>query len=79
MASEMTPEQQREWMQQWRRAAVALEQVKRDELARMTDAEALAAADDLLALSEHAYRDPRYETYSGLIEQQRIFHQRRTQ
>lgn len=74
----MTPEQYQQWMQQWRHASVALEQVKREELARMTEAEALEAANDLLELSAQSYHDPRYETYSGLIEQQRILHKRRT-
>ena len=69
----MTPEQQQQWMSQWRLAAVRLVQIKRDELAQMSDAEALRASDDLLSLAPYAYKDPRYRTYSGLIEQQRLF------
>lgn len=69
----MTPEQQKQWMQQWRYAAVRLAEIKREELARMTDEEALQASKDLLAIAQYAYKDPRYRTYSGLIEQQRLF------
>lgn len=39
----------------------------------MTDEEALQASKDLLAIAQYAYKDPRYRTYSGLIEQQRLF------
>ena len=69
----MTPEQQQQWMQQWRRAAVELERIKREELARMTDAEALVIAHRVLALSDPLYYDERRRTTSGLIEQQRWF------
>jgi hypothetical protein len=30
-----TPEEQRQWMQQWRETAVFLDEIKRDELANM--------------------------------------------
>ncbi len=35
-----TPEEQRRWMAQWRRAAVALAEMKRHELQMLTDDEA---------------------------------------
>jgi len=73
----MTPEQQQQWMAQWRWAAVELERVKRAELARLTDEQALRAADDLLALARTAYIDPHRRSYSGLIEQQRLFQKQR--
>ena len=41
---------QREWLQQWRRAAVALEEVRADELAQLRAADALGASETLLAL-----------------------------
>lgn len=69
----MTPEHEQQWMQQWRRAAVALEQVRRAELARMTDEEALQATHRLLVLVGRAYCDPHRFTSSGLVEQQRWF------
>jgi hypothetical protein len=34
-----TPEEQRQWMRQWREAAIYMDEVKRDELANMTDEE----------------------------------------
>ena len=76
MSTSMTNEQHRAWMAQWRRAAVALEQVQRRELARMTDAEALAAAERVLTPVGDPYRDPQRLHTSGLVDQQRIFHRR---
>ena len=38
-----TPEEQRAWMNQWRAAAVALRQMKREELHAMMDEDAVAA------------------------------------
>lgn len=69
----MTPEQQQQWMSQWRRAAIELERVKREELAQMTDTEALRATNELLDLALTAYKDPHFRTYSGLVEQQKLF------
>lgn len=69
-------------MEQWRYAAVALDEFKTVELRALTEAR---AAKDLLALLEFLdlchppehRRYPDWET-SGLIEQQRLFHRRRT-
>lgn len=69
----MTPEQQQQWMAQWRLAAVELERINRAELARMTDAEALRAANRILAQIDTAYRSPSRRVTSGLVEQQRYF------
>ncbi len=55
---------------QWRRAGPALADVRRQELRRLTDQEALAAAVTLLDLERHL--PPRTDG-SGLVEQQRIF------
>jgi hypothetical protein len=52
------------------RAGQALDQVRREELRSLTDAEALAAIGDLLDLLR--FLPPREEE-SGLVEQQRIF------
>lgn len=60
---------------QWRRAGPALAQVRRDELRRLTDAEALAAAEDLLDLLRLL---PPAAGVSGLVEQQRLFARART-
>ena len=64
-----TPEQQRQWMAQWRHAAVELELQRGRELIEMTDAEALRLSDILLSMPvERPERDN-----SGLVEQQRWF------
>ncbi len=52
------------------RAGQALDQVRREELRNLTDAEALAATEDLLDLLR--FLPPR-QGKSGLVEQQRIF------
>lgn len=60
---------------QWQRAAPALAGVRRDELRRLTDAEALAAAEELLDLVRLL---PPPTGTSGLVEQQRLFARART-
>lgn len=52
------------------RAGHFLNEVRREELRRLTDAEALAAAEDLLDMLR--FLPPRQGT-SGLVEQQRLF------
>jgi uncharacterized protein YcbX len=68
-----TPEEQKRWMAQWREAEVALLEVKREELRALSDEEALAVCDILLAEADEFYIPPRAKTSSGLVEQQRIF------
>ncbi len=70
----MTPNtetQQRAWMAQWRAAAVALEQIRAQELAA-ADLEHIASAldDACLAAARLAARS----VSSGLVEQQRLLH-----
>jgi hypothetical protein len=65
---------QREWLQQWRRAAVALEQVRAEELARLRPADAQAASETLLALGASIPLPPGRVVWSGLIELQRRLH-----
>jgi hypothetical protein len=67
---------QREWMAQWRRAGAALERVRADELARIDDADALAASEALLALSATVPLPMDRVTWSGLIDCQRQFHRK---
>jgi hypothetical protein len=69
-----TPEEQRQWMQQWREAAIFMDEVKRDELANMTAEEGWRAMESLLSLVPH-YR--RLSRTSGLVEQQAFFHQKK--
>lgn len=70
------PEYQHAWMRQWRRAAIALPEVRRRELAQMSDAAALAAAERVLAPQMLA-APPRLDPLSGLVEQQRFFQRSR--
>ena len=69
----LTLEEQRQIVQQWKRTGEELRLIKMAELAAMTDEEAQRATQDLLLMAEGAYFNPKYLTYSGLIEQQRIF------
>ncbi len=68
-----TPEEQKQWMAQWRLAEAALLEVKREELRALTDADVLATCDLLLADADKFYVSPGAKTSSGLVEQQRIF------
>jgi hypothetical protein len=68
---------QREWMAQWRQAGAALERVRADELARLDDADALAASEALLALSATVPLPMDRVTWSGLIDCQRLLHRKR--
>jgi hypothetical protein len=68
-----TPEEQRQWMQQWREAAIFMDEVKRDELANMTDEEGWRAIESVLSLAPY-YR--RLSRTSGLVKQQAWFHKR---
>jgi len=68
-----TPAEQRRWMQQWRETAIMLDEVKRDELASLTEWGAWRQIDGLLSLASH-YR--RLSRTSGLVKQQAWFHKR---
>lgn len=70
------PEHADLWMQQWRHAARALEEVRRRELATMDASAALAAAERVLA-GGGAMHLRREQPYSGLVEQQRLLHRKR--
>lgn len=69
-------QQEREWIRQWKSAAGALAEQRRIDLRRMTDAEALAAAENLLSLVETATLNPARQVSSGLVEQQALLHRR---
>jgi hypothetical protein len=68
-----TPAEQRRWMQQWREAAIALDGIKRDELANLTERDAWRQIEGLLSLAP-GYR--RLSRTSGLVKQQAWFHKR---
>ncbi len=73
----MTTSDEAAWLRQWRAAGDALRVQRAAALRAMTDAEARDASAALLALAAGSYRDPARETHSGLVEQQRLFHQAR--
>jgi len=68
-----TAAEKRRWMQQWREAAIFLDEVKRDELASLTVHQAWRQVEGLLSLAPH-YR--RLSRTSGLVKQQAWFHKR---
>jgi hypothetical protein len=65
-----TPKEMRQWMKQWREAAVFLDEVKRDELANMTAEEGWRAIEHIQSIRD-GWRDP--AAVCGLIEQQALF------
>jgi hypothetical protein len=69
-----TREQNRQWVEQWRETAIFLDEVKRDELANMTEEEGWRAMEAVLSLAPH-YR--RLSRTSGLVKQQAWFHKRK--
>jgi hypothetical protein len=70
-----TPEQMAAWMQQWRRAAVALADERARRLRSLTPEKALEASEILLSLPVVG-DTPLPRRMSGLVEQQAIFHRR---
>ena len=65
---------EQEWLAQWRRAGVALERVRADELARLRGADELAAADTLLTIGATLTLPAHRVTWSGLIDFQQLLH-----
>jgi hypothetical protein len=72
------PGQAQAWARQWAEAATALAEERRASLAALTDAEAAAAALALLDLAASLPPDPAADSTSGFVEQQALFHRRRT-
>ncbi len=68
-----TPEEQKQWMAQWRLAEKGLLEIKREELRAMTDADAITSFNVLDMPPEMIYRSPDREKSLGFAEQQRIF------
>lgn len=65
-----------EWAAQWRDAAEGLADQRRRDLREMSDADALAAAENLLSLAATVILNPARRVSSGLVEQQAILHRR---
>jgi hypothetical protein len=74
----MTPEAaiQREWMRQWNDAGPALAANHREELLHLSDERALAASEALLSLVTTVTLNSGRRRWSGLVEQQALFHRR---
>ena len=64
------------WMEQWRAAGSALEEVRKRELGDLTDEQALAATDELLSIASSMPLPPDRLGTSGLVAQQALFHRR---
>ncbi len=67
---------QRAWVEQWQSAGLALAELRRAELAALTDADAVAAAENLLSLADVIPVSAARRRWSGLVEQQALFHHR---
>jgi hypothetical protein len=74
MPSGSSPE--RKWAQQWAETGAILADLRARDLRALTDREALAAADDLLALADPRDLVETRRTWSGLVEFQRLLHRR---
>jgi hypothetical protein len=74
MASETTT--QREWLNQWIDAGPALAAIRGEELLRLPEERALAASEALLSLVTTVALSPERLRWSGLVEQQALFHRR---
>ncbi len=74
----MTPDgaAQREWLRQWNEAGPALAAQRREELLHLSDERALAASEALLSLVTTVTLSPGRRHWSGLVEQQALFHRR---
>lgn len=68
---------ERAWIAQWRAAGAALARVRRDELASLTAAAALAASDTLLTIGAATPLPADRRAWSGLVDLQRLLHRQR--
>jgi hypothetical protein len=73
MKMAQSSEEQRQWMEQWRSASVALREVKKSELRALTEQEALQQFNALDLPAEAVYISPNRSHGQGLVEQQRLF------
>lgn len=72
----MSDAELKRWAETWKGAGRELARIRRDELERMTDEQARAAALDLLSMPIPDGLPEKRE--SGLVEQQRLFSKLRT-
>ncbi len=74
----MDRELERRWVLQWIETGKLLDEIRRRELKAMTEDEARRASENVLSLAENFPLPARRIAWSGLIEQQAIFHRRRS-
>jgi len=67
---------QREWMRPWSHAGPALAANRREELMHLSVERALAASEALLSLVTPVRLNSARLCWSGLVEQQAVFHRR---
>ena len=67
---------QREWLRQWKEAGPALAAQRCEEVMHLSDERALAASENVLSLVTTVTLSPRRRHWSGLVEQQALFHRR---
>jgi len=68
-------EAERRWVEQWRETSMFLDEVRRYELSRLTPEQARREARVVLSIPG-GWRDP--NAVCGLVEQQAVFHRRRS-
>ena len=74
LSGQMTHEEAREFVERWKKAGPALEQVRREELRNLTHEQCQKR---IHALFEMGSQHRQNRSKSGLIEQQRIFQKAR--
>jgi hypothetical protein len=70
----MTGEMERAYVKRWAQTGRLLEQLRWRELAALDDRRALAASDALIEAALRVPLPPRRREWSGLVEQQALFH-----
>jgi hypothetical protein len=73
----MDRELQRKLVLQWGETGRFLEELRRSELRAMSDEKGREISEMLLSLAESFPLSQRRRTWSGLVEQQALFHRRR--
>lgn len=73
----MDRELERRLILQWVETGKLLDEIRRQELRSMTEDQARQASENVLSLAGNFPLPARRVTWSGLIEQQALFHRRR--
>ncbi len=73
----MTPDLAKAYVKQWAETGRLLEEQRWRELSMLDTARALEVSDALIAAALRVPMPPARRTWSGLVEQQDLFHRRR--